>query len=182
MPIESGRASCRSREALFAAALVTHLVAGGASGQDAFEPMPQTSKDGPSLRFDFPEMKNGCVHGQRTDLLRQGPNVPADRGRGRPLHRRVACARCDPVRRVGRPDERADARPRTVGHSCDTSPRGYALPVNGNAGRYGTKCTFVVSPRHPDLTDRGVSRAHEESRTRWGQADSKQVNADSDLR
>ena len=56
MPTTSRRALRRAREALFAAALATSLMAASAAGQSASEPVPRASKDGPGLRFEFPEI------------------------------------------------------------------------------------------------------------------------------
>jgi L-aminopeptidase/D-esterase-like protein len=49
------------RRAAFATLLTILIVAGVAGGQDSSDPVPKVYKDGPSLRFEFPEMRVGIA-------------------------------------------------------------------------------------------------------------------------
>ena len=46
---------------IVAASLTITLVGGGAAGQDSSQPIPKLYKEGPSLKFDFPEMRVGIA-------------------------------------------------------------------------------------------------------------------------
>ena len=47
--------------AVIAALFSTLIATDGAMGQDSPRPVPKVHKDGPSLRFDFPEMMVGIA-------------------------------------------------------------------------------------------------------------------------
>lgn len=46
---------------MVAASLSTMVAGGMAVGQDSAQPIPKVYKEGPSLRFDFPEMRVGIA-------------------------------------------------------------------------------------------------------------------------
>jgi len=61
MCLQSGCAS-HSRRALIVAASLSTMVASGMAGdQDSTQPIPKVYKEGPSLRFEFPEMRVGIA-------------------------------------------------------------------------------------------------------------------------
>jgi hypothetical protein len=51
----------RLTAALVAASLSTIFAADRASGQDSAQPMPKVYNEGPSLKFDFPQMRIGTA-------------------------------------------------------------------------------------------------------------------------